>query len=134
ARLPAPPGRLLDLASGTGRHAATFGELGWEVTGVDYSADLLAHAPRNAPAARFVEGDMRELDLGEHYEAVTCLFDSIGYPLTNDGVLAALRCARRHLAPRGVLAVDFLHAPAMVRGFSPLRASRWTTPDGGTLL
>ena len=58
------PGRLLDVACGTGRHAAAFGSLGWDVMGVDLSEDLLALARSNAPSANFVQQDMRELDLG----------------------------------------------------------------------
>jgi SAM-dependent methyltransferase len=131
-RLPRP-GRLLDLACGTGRHAAEFAKLGWDVTGVDYSPDLLEHARANAPSARFVEADMRELDLGERFEAVTCLFDSIGYPLTDDGVVAALEAARRHLEPGGVLAVEYLHAPAMLASADPLKVRRWDV-DGGRLV
>jgi SAM-dependent methyltransferase len=128
-RLPAR-GRLLDLACGTGRHAAEFAKLGWEVTGVDYSPDLLERARANAPEARFIEADMRELDLGEAFDAVTCLFDSIGYPLTDDGVISALSAARRHLAPHGVLAVEYLHAPAMLSSADPLKVRRWQADEG----
>jgi SAM-dependent methyltransferase len=131
-RLPAP-GRLLDLACGTGRHAAEFEKLGWEVTGVDYSPDLLERARANAPQARFLEADMRELDLREQFDAVTCLFDSIGYPLTDDGVTSALAAARRHLAPNGVLAVEYLHTPAMLRSADPLKVRRWDA-DGSRLV
>ena len=131
-RLP-PPGRLLDLACGTGRHAVEFAKLGWEVTGVDYSPDLLERARVNAPEARFVEADMRELELGEEFDAVTCLFDSIGYPLTDDGVISALRAAGRHLAPNAVLAVEYLHAPAMLASADPLKVRRWDA-DGSRLI
>jgi SAM-dependent methyltransferase len=128
-------GRLLELACGTGRHAHAFGELGWEVVGVDYSPDLLELARANAPGARFELADMRELDLGDaRFDAVTCLFDSIGYPQTNDGVVAALAGARRHLAQGGLLACEFLHAPALLRHASPVGVRRWELPGGGELL
>ena len=52
-------GRLLDVACGTGRHAAEFASLGWDVTGVDLSEDLLERARVNAPDARFYQQDMR---------------------------------------------------------------------------
>ena len=79
-------GRLLDIACGTGRHAGEFVALGWDVTGVDLSDELLEHARLNAPTARFERQDMRELDVkGGPFDAVTCLFDSIGYALDDDG-------------------------------------------------
>lgn len=125
-------GRLLDVACGTGRHAAEFCSLGWEVTGVDFSEALLEHARLNAPAVRFVLQDMRELDVPERpFEAVTCLFDSIGYPLEDEGVLAALSAAGRHLAPRGALVIEFLHAPALLRDSSPLRVRRFELSGEG---
>ena len=134
-----PRGALLDLACGTGRHAIELTRLGWTVTGVDYGADLLERAHTNAEAAgidlRLYEQDMRTLDLGgERFDAVTCLFDSIGYPQTDEGVVAALRGGRDHLVPGGVLAVEFLHAPAMIRGYDPIKVRTWDLPGGGELL
>jgi SAM-dependent methyltransferase len=134
-----PRGALLDLACGTGRHAVEFSRLGWAVTGVDYGADLLERARANAQAAgvdvALFEQDMRELDLGaERFDAATCLFDSIGYPQTDEGVVATLSAARRHLAPDGTLVADFLHAPAMIAGFDALKVRTWPLDNGGELL
>jgi SAM-dependent methyltransferase len=129
------PRTLLDLACGTGRHAVEFAAMGIEVTGVDINEDLLAHARERAEHIEFIAQDMCELDLGDsRYEAVTCLFDSIGYPQRNERVMAALAGARRHLAHQGALAVEFLHAPAMLLHSSPLRVRRWDTGTGGELL
>ena len=127
------PGRLLDVACGTGRHAAAFASLGFDVTGVDYNPELLEIAREQNPQVRFVEADMTALDLGETFDVVTCLFDSIGYPLTDDGVAAALEGIRRHVAPGGRAVVEFLHAPAMRAERSPVRVSRYAV-DGGELL
>jgi SAM-dependent methyltransferase len=134
-----PRGALLDLACGTGRHALEFTRLGWTVTGVDYGADLLDRARANAEEAgvdlRLHEQDMRALDLGDaRFDAVTCLFDSIGYPQTDEGVVAALRGAREHLSPGGVLVVEFLHAAAMIRGYEPVKVRTWALPAGNELL
>jgi SAM-dependent methyltransferase len=133
-------GALLDVACGTGRHARAFAGLGWDVTGVDLNPLLLEHARASMPEGRFVEGDMRALEsLGLEpgsFAAVTCLFDSTGYPLTNDGVLAALRGMRALLRRGGTLVAEFLHTPAMLRGASPLGLRRWPLDDdgGGELL
>lgn len=128
-------GRLLDLACGSGRHAREFAALGYEVTGIDYSTDQVEAARRNAPGISFHCQDMRELDLGsERFDAITCLFDSIGYPGTNEGVIAALERARAHLAPTGILVVEFLHAAALLRHAAPIRVARWATPEGGELI
>jgi SAM-dependent methyltransferase len=129
------PRRLLDIACGTGRHAAEFAAAGIEVTGVDINGQLLEHARERNPGIEFVQQDMTELDLGDaHFEAITCLFDSIGYPQRNEPVIATLEAARRHLADDGALAVEFLNAPAMILHSAPLRIRRWDTGDGGELL
>jgi ubiquinone/menaquinone biosynthesis C-methylase UbiE len=129
------PRTLLDLACGTGRHAVEFAAMGIEVTGVDLNEELLAHARERAPKIDFVAQDMCELDLGDaRFDAVTCLFDSIGYPQTSERVIAALAAAGRHLGAGGALAVEFLHASAMLLHAAPVRVRRWDTEDGGELL
>ncbi len=76
---------------------------------------------------------MRKLDLpGEPFDAITCLFDSIGYPQDDEGVVATLAGMRRHLAPGGRVAVEFLHAPALLANADPVRVRRFELPDGGT--
>lgn len=128
-------GRLLDVACGTGRHAREFAALGFDVTGVDYNEDLLAVARERGPGVGFHHGDMRALPApAEPYDVVTCLFDSIGYPGDDEAIVAALRSLARQLAPDGVLAFEFLHAPAFLAGASSTRVRRWPTPEGGELL
>jgi SAM-dependent methyltransferase len=46
-----PPGRAVDAACGTGRHAAALAAAGHAVVGVDSSPDMLAVARRNVPGA-----------------------------------------------------------------------------------
>jgi SAM-dependent methyltransferase len=129
-------GRLLDVACGTGRHAAEFASLGWSVTGVDLSEALLELARANAPSAHFVCQDMRELDVdGGVFDAITCLFDAIGYAIDDEGVVATLTRLAGHLASSGALVVEFLHGPALIRNAAPLRVRRVGLPSlSGELL
>lgn len=128
-------GRLLDVACGTGRHAAEFLKTGWQVTGVDLNPDLLEHARLNAPGATFHQQDMRELSLpGERFDAITCLFDALGYVVSDDDVVKALSSMTEHLADRGAVAVEVLHAPALVANASPLGVRRLELADGTQLV
>jgi ubiquinone/menaquinone biosynthesis C-methylase UbiE len=58
-----PPGRALDAACGTGRHARHLAERGHDVTGVDATPEMLAHAREAVPSARFEQGDLSDLPL-----------------------------------------------------------------------
>jgi len=70
ARL-SPGDTILDGGCGSGRPmAAELLERGFRVTGVDSSARLVAHAASDLPAGRFVQADMRTLDLGETFAGV----------------------------------------------------------------
>jgi len=128
-----PSDRLLEVACGTGQHAVRFAARGWQVTGVDLSHDMLAKA-RTRPGAEhvaFLEQDMRSLDVpGAPFDAVTCLFDSIGYAVTNEGISAALHGMRSHLRPDGLFVAEFWHAPPMLRSHDPVRVREWQTAGG----
>jgi SAM-dependent methyltransferase len=131
-----PSDRLLDVACGTGRHAALLAARGWSVVGVDQSAAMLdrARARPGADGITFIQQDMQNLDVpGGPFDGATCLFDSIGYGVTNEAVVATLSGIRRHLRHGGLLAVEFWHAAAMLRSHDPVRVKRWETGTGTIL-
>jgi SAM-dependent methyltransferase len=123
------PLRLLDVACGTGSHAVELSRLGFAVTGIDSSREMLLRARRKAAAAkrdiRFECQDLTKLSLpGESFDVVTCLFDSIGYLRTDARIARALRRMRDLLDPGGLLFLEVWHAPAMLGGFEPVRIRR----------
>ena len=126
-----PSQHLLEVACGTGQHAVRFATRGWDVVGVDLSGDMLRRARerKGGSAITFLEQDMRELDVPfKEFDAATCLFDSIGYAVTNDAIVGTLSRVRRHLRPDGLFVAEFWHAPAMLRDYEPVRVRRWETP------
>lgn len=135
----APARRILELACGTGRHALLLEGLGYEVTAIDHSADMLAVARHRAAEAGsradFRLGDLRGLAVpGAPFDAAVCLFDALGYVATNDALLAALRGVRRHLRPDGLFVFEFWHAAAMLRSYDPVRVRRFAPPGGGEVV
>jgi SAM-dependent methyltransferase len=99
--------KILDVCCGTGRHAGRLAEMGYRVTGLDRSEVALAQARRlHGKKARFVEGDMRSLDvLPEEFDGVLSMWQSFGYfdPDANKAVLAGMRKRPR---PGGRLVLD----------------------------
>src|SRR5262249_2961496 len=71
--LPQPPATVLDLGCGTGWTSVFLAERGYEVTGVDISADMIFHANRNKQRAqvanvRFVVADYENLSFGGMFD------------------------------------------------------------------
>jgi SAM-dependent methyltransferase len=101
---------LLDVACGTGRHLELLRGR-FAVEGVDLDEGLLAVAAGRLPGIALHRADMRDFDLGRRFDVVTCLFSSIGYVQTTDGLDAAVAAMAGHLASPGVLIVEPWFAP-----------------------
>jgi SAM-dependent methyltransferase len=97
---------VLDAACGTGEHARQLAALGFAVDGIDLEPAFVRLAAKKHPAGRFFEADMSNFDLPARYDAVLCLFSSIGYLTTLERITRALICFRRHLTPGGVVVVE----------------------------
>lgn len=102
---------VLDVACGTGEHARLLAEQGFEVDGLDLDPAFVAIAKQKTSAGRFVVADMADFHLPYRYDAVVCLFSSIGYLQTLNRVEQALECFREHLGPGGVIVVEPWFAP-----------------------
>ena len=98
--------RLLDVACGTGAHLSTFAAEFDDVAGLDLSEDMLHVARRRLPAVPLRAGDMRDFDLGRTFDAVTCMFSSVGYLADGAELDATLASLARHLEPGGVAVVE----------------------------
>lgn len=96
---------LLDVACGTGGHLVHL-RRDYDVTGVDADPAMLGQARTRLPGVPLVEADMRSFRLNRSFDAVTCLFSSIGYMTTVDELDAAAANMAGHLNPGGVLIVD----------------------------
>ena len=97
---------LLDVACGTGGHLEHLHQV-FTAEGLEASPHMAAIArTKLGDGVRVHEDDMRRFDLGRRFDAVTCLFSSIGYLRTPEELAAALAAMARHLEPGGVLVVD----------------------------
>jgi len=131
-----PGDSLLDLACGSGVHGVRLAQQGIQVTGVDISPSLVAHAnelarEQGVEKVGFVVGDMRdarEASCGDVYDAVTVLSQSFGF-FGPEQDMQVLRAIHNALKAGGCFLLD-LNDPAQLE--EPRQ--RWQELEGGFLL
>jgi SAM-dependent methyltransferase len=108
---------LLDVACGTGGHLSYLRQ---EFTchGIDLDGGLLEVARQRLPDVPLTRADMTGFDLAQRFDAVTCLFSSIGYTASVAGLRAATRAMAGHLTPAA--------SSSSSRGSCRKRGRRWT--------
>ncbi|GIF46623.1 methyltransferase family protein [Asanoa ferruginea] len=107
------PGRAVDAACGTGRHAFSLAAAGHAVVGVDSSPDMLAVARRTVPGALFVRGDARRLPVADgSVDLVTCALALTHLPALEPAFAEFARVLR----PGGHLVTSDIHWQSLYLG------------------
>ena len=122
---------ILDLGCGTGSHDILLAQRGYNVTGVDLSAEMLSAAKARLSSLHpqptsldFIQGDIRTARLGRTFDAVVSLFHAMSYQVTNDDLAAAFATVREHLQPGGIFIFDCWYGPAVLTDRPSVRVKR----------
>lgn len=105
------PEIVLDLACGTGSMTYELAGRGYDMIGIDGSAEMLSEAYSRGTAVcdksiLYLHQDMRGFELYGTVGAVTCCLDSLNY-LTGDGDLAkCFNTVHNYLEPNGIFVFD----------------------------
>ena len=112
--------RILDLACGRGRHVRCFSEAGMKVTGVDISEASIREAQLAVPQAEFHVHDMRDPFEPGGFDAVCCLFTSLGYFEDLDDDRKVFDAVAMALKPGGLFVLDFMNTELVLRDLVPM--------------
>lgn len=95
---------VLDIACGTGRHSIALAEDRYDVTGVDYSSELLkvARSKADMPNLTFLQQDVANLKLDTQFDAAICMWSTFG-ELPYKQMLERLRLA---VKSQGLFVID----------------------------
>lgn len=104
------PDLLLDLGCGTGSLCIELAHRGYEMTGVDLSAEMLSCAreksQKDGGDILFLNQDMREFELYGTVDSIVCMMDSINYVTSLDGIIQTMKLVNNYLNPEGLFVFD----------------------------
>ncbi|MCH5321831.1 MAG: class I SAM-dependent methyltransferase, partial [Eubacterium sp.] len=90
--------KLLDLACGTGTFSKLFSDMGYSVTGIDISEEMLTVAEEKCfGKVNFLKGDITDFSLPDKYEFCICALDSINHLNGIDDVKKCFKCVYNSL-------------------------------------
>lgn len=115
---------LLNMGCGTGRHDSELVKLGYEVSGIDMSPQMLEIAKENNPDLSYEVADIREYESRKKFDAVTALFHVMSYQNTNEDFVKALKAASSALDIGGVFLFDVWYGPGVLTDRPSVRVKK----------
>jgi SAM-dependent methyltransferase len=127
--------RVLDIACGTGPHLMRLAQRGYAMSGLDLSVKNVEFLRQRLAAKGYhgdcIVGDMTHFQLRHPVDAAICMQDSQGHLLTNEQLLAHLRCVARALGKGGLYIFDRYMASSWT---NPARRWSWSRRRGNVIV
>lgn len=99
-----PSSDMLILACGTGGHIPYFKDA-YNIWGLDLSEDMLAIARKKFPDSHFYCENLTDFKLDRKFDAMICMYGSIGFVKTFSGLCNAMKSIAAHLQPNGLVLI-----------------------------
>lgn len=109
---------ILNLGCGTGRHDIEFAKMGYSVTGIDLSSQMIEVAKSNTCHGQYnIEyevADIRNYDVRKSYDVVTALFHVMSYQNSNRDVMDTFDTASKAIRENGIFVFDLWYGPGVL--------------------
>ena len=104
-------GIVADLGCGTGAVTTLLAKAGYDMIGIDSSAEMLEIAREQADESEcsgilYLLQDMREFELYGTVRAIVCACDALNYLLEEDELLTVFQLVHNYLDPGGIFIFD----------------------------
>lgn len=109
--------KVLEVTCGTGRLVKRLYENGYDVTGLDFSDEMLKIAKERVPEVDFILDDMRDFDIGQEFDTIVSLGHGFAHMVNDDDITKALECFNDHLKDGGLLIIDNFDGLQTIKGF-----------------
>jgi ubiquinone/menaquinone biosynthesis C-methylase UbiE len=133
--------KILELCCGTGRLTLPIAQDGHNISGIDNTSSMLEQAKVKASQAgleiKFIEADIRTLDLPEKYDLIFIPFNSIHHLYQNEDLFKAFNVVKRHLKTGGMFLLDCYNPniKCIIENEKVLKEiAEYTTNDGRKVL
>ena len=112
---------ILEVGSGTGRHALLMASLGFHIHGIDMSESMVRKAeegrlvldPKLREKLRFSVANLTSLDLSRQFDVVMALFNVMSYQASDEAFSRSIESVKEHCRPGGLFLFDFWYGPAV---------------------
>ena len=92
-----PGASVLDLACGTGSSSLPYLRRGFQVSGADFSAEMLSVARAKLPGVPLFAQGFTELALPQRFDLISCVFDSLNNLTDPSDLELAFEIGRAHV-------------------------------------
>jgi len=120
---------ILDLGSGTGKHAELLCDKGYQIHGVDLSFEMLkiAEKRRNGKEHKltFSQSNIQDLELNKKFDIIVSLFHVMSYQNSNEELIKTFEVVKKHLKNGGIFIFDFWYGPAVLTDLPTNRVKRF---------
>ncbi|GGG96956.1 class I SAM-dependent DNA methyltransferase [Pedobacter zeae] len=121
---------IIELGSGTGKHAKLLAEKGYEVLGLERSSEMVEIANRTVnEGVSFKIADVSNFEQEQSFDVALSIFHVISYLTENEDLINTFNQVKKHLNTDGLFIFDVWHSPAVHAQIPEKRVKRLKNSD-----